>query len=58
MNSVDLAAFINELKILGNNNSELIITYKKGYLEYGTRYPHSWRIVDEKDLINWFISLK
>jgi hypothetical protein len=52
MNSIDLAALINELKIAGNENAELIITNNKGYLPDGTRHPHSWSIVDEKEMID------
>ena len=57
MNAVDLAALINELKIAGNKNAELITTVNKGYLPDGTRHPHSWSIVDEKEMIDWFLKL-
>lgn len=36
-----------------NNNIELIKTEDKGYRENGEKHPHSWSIVNEKDLINW-----
>lgn len=58
MNAIDLAAMINELNILGNENAELIVTYDKGYHPDGTRHPHSWSIVDNEDLIHWFLSFK
>jgi hypothetical protein len=54
MNSLDLAGFVNDLNILGNADAELIITHDKGYLPDGTRHPHSWSIVDEGDLVDWF----
>ncbi|RMD92002.1 MAG: hypothetical protein D6813_06640 [Calditrichaeota bacterium] len=57
MNAIDLAALINELKIRGNQNAELIITQNKGYQEDGSRHPHTWNIVDEKELVDWFIEL-
>lgn len=57
MNAIDLAALINELKILDNRRAELIITHDKGYLPDGTRHPHSWSIVDEKELIDWFVEM-
>jgi hypothetical protein len=57
MNSIDLAALINELKIAGNENAELLITNNKGYLPDGTRHPHSWSIVNEKEMIDWFLKL-
>ncbi|WP_323028170.1 hypothetical protein [Gelidibacter japonicus] len=37
----------------GNNNIELIKTENKGYRVNGERHPHSWSIVNEKDLIKW-----
>lgn len=36
-----------------NKNIELIETENKGYRANGERHPHSWRIVDKKDLIKW-----
>ena len=57
MNAIDMAAMINELKIMGNMNAELIITHEKGFQVDGKRHPHSWSIVDEAELINWFVEL-
>ena len=57
MNSIDLAGLINELKIRGHPNAELIITDKKGYRPDGSQRPHSWSIVDERELIDWFIGI-
>ena len=57
MNSVDKAGLINQLRILGNDNAELIITDDKGYRPDGSRHPHSWSIVDEKELVDWFLGL-
>ena len=57
MNAIDMAALINELRILNNQDAELISTTGKGYRPDGTRHPHSWSIVDEKDLIDWFVGL-
>lgn len=56
MNAVDLAAMVNELNILGNENAELIITHDKGYQSDGTRHPHSWSIVDNEELVKWFLT--
>lgn len=57
MNAIDLAALVNELKISGNTKAELIITQDKGYSPEGKRHPHNWSIVDEKELIDWFLGL-
>lgn len=57
MNAIDLAALINELKIRDNQKVELIITHDKGYQNDGSRHPHTWNIVDEKELVDWFLEL-
>ena len=57
MNAVDLAALVNQLKISGSKKAELIITENKGYREDGSRHPHSWSIVNEKELVDWFVAL-
>jgi len=57
MNAIDLAALVNELKIRGHQQAELIITQNKGYQPDGSRHPHSWNIVDEKNLVEWFVEL-
>ena len=57
MNSIDLAALINALKIAGNENAELITTQNKGYLPDRTRHPHSWSIVDEIEMVDWFLKM-
>ena len=56
MNTIDAAALINMLRRYGNQEAELILTQDKGYLPDGQRHPHSWSIVDEKELIDWFLS--
>lgn len=45
LNAMDCVAFFNNLKLIGNNNAELIVTKDKGY-KNGNRNPHSWSIVD------------
>lgn len=57
MNAIDLAFLINELNYLGHTQAELISTVDRGYRPDGTRHPHSWSIVDERDLVDWFVSL-
>jgi len=57
MNAIDMAALINNLKIAGNENAQLIITNDEGYLPDGTRHPHSWSIIDEREMIDWFLKL-
>lgn len=57
MNAIDLAALINDLKIRGHSKAELIISQNKGFKPDGSKHPHSWSIVDEKELIDWFTEL-
>lgn len=55
LNALDVVFAINELKAMGNEQAELIVTSGKGYRADlgGMRMPHSWSIVDEPDLVNW-----
>ena len=57
MNSTDLAALINDLKIQGHEVAELMITHDKGYYDDGRRHPHNWSIVDEREMLDWFVGL-
>jgi len=57
MNAIDMAGIVSELRYLGNERAELILTQDKGYYPDGTRHPHSWSIVDERELIDWFLYL-
>lgn len=41
------------IKEFGNKNVEFITTENRGYRANGERHPHSWSIVDEKDIVNW-----
>lgn len=56
MNSLDVAALINELRIVGNESAELITTHqqREGYSEGNS--PHTWSIVDNAELVGWFLS--
>jgi hypothetical protein len=55
MNSLDMAAMINDLKLLGNNDADLITTHNKRAGLKETSSPHTWSFVDNKDLISWFM---
>ena len=55
MNALDMALLVNELNKRGHQNAELILTSDKGHRRDGTYHPHSWVIVNENDLIQWFI---
>jgi hypothetical protein len=56
INSIDLAALVNQLRILGNDRVELVSTHRRraGYAEGAT--PHTWSIVDDGELVEWFLS--
>lgn len=59
LNALDGSCMINELLLLGNKNAELIQTKDKGYRRPNHRkQPHSWSIIDDKELIQWLQSLK
>lgn len=56
LNILDGTAFINDLRLIGNDRAELITTTNKGYRNNGKTYhPHSWTIVDSDDIIKWIV---
>ncbi len=57
INAVDAAALINDLRLIGNDEAQLITTSGEGRHPDGRRHPHSWSIVDNAELVEWFISL-
>ncbi len=59
LNVLDGSCMINELKLLGNTNANLVLTQDKGYRKPNHRkQPHSWSIVDNTELIKWLLSVK
>lgn len=56
MNSLDLAAFVNQLLLLGNPQAELVTTHasRTGYADGAS--PHTWSIVDDGELVEWFLA--
>lgn len=40
----------------GEDHVQLIQTEDKGYRANGSRHPHSWSIVDKKDLMDWMLN--
>lgn len=56
LNILDGTAFINDLRLLGNKDAELIVTNNKGFRKNVNKYhPHSWTIVDVDELIEWVL---
>jgi len=54
LNAFYIQKLSNQLKVeFGKDNIELIKTENQGYRANGERHPHSWSIVNEKDLVNW-----
>jgi len=55
LNALDVVFAINELRAMGNEQAELIVTSGKGYRPDlgGKRLSHAWSIVDELDLADW-----
>lgn len=56
-NGTDIVAFVNQLKINGNKNAEVIISQNKGVRLDGTKHPHSWSIMDSEFCVNWILEL-
>jgi len=56
MNAFYIEQLANDLrKRNGENSITYITTQNKGYRTNGDRHPHSWSIVDKKDLIDWMV---
>jgi len=53
MNAYYLEQLSELLKKAGFKQVEYIATENKGYRANGQRHPHSWSIVDKKELIEW-----
>ncbi len=52
LNASDQSACIAQLKLLGNDNAELIVNLGKGY--FGThRHPHAMSQLDPKEFLSW-----
>jgi len=56
-NGTDIIAMVNMLKIMGNNDANVIISYGKGFKLDGSKHPHSWSIMDSQDCLNWISKL-
>lgn len=54
INSIDLAGFYNYLRQVGNTQAELITSYNKRKDYKNGSSPHTWTIVDNEELVNWF----
>jgi hypothetical protein len=58
MNSIDMAALINQLKLLNNEKAELISTHQKREEFNEGSSPHTDTNVDYAELIDWFLSFQ
>jgi hypothetical protein len=56
-NGTDIVAMINDLKLMGNKDANVIITMGKGIKLDGTKHPHSWGIMDNQDCFDWIKKL-
>ncbi|WP_205727871.1 hypothetical protein [Flammeovirga pectinis] len=55
LNAFYIKELSQELIHKGYNNLEYIETSNQGYRANGERHPHSWSIVNKKDLLNWIL---
>ncbi len=57
MNAYYIEQLANDLSILyGKDKVTYIKTKNRGYRANGDRHPHSWAIIDEKDLVHWILT--
>jgi len=55
MNAYYIKKLAENLKKVGFEKLTYISTKNKGYRKNGTRHPHSWSIIDKKELITWIV---
>ena len=55
LNAYSIKKLANQLKVDGAKQVEYIATKNSGIRANGKRHPHSWSIVDEKELIKWVL---
>ena len=55
INAFQITNLYESLKEKGFQEVELITTVNKGYRSDGSRHPHSWSIVDVKELVEWMV---
>lgn len=56
-NGTDLVSFVNQLKLNGNQQADVIITHNKGVRANGTINPHSWSIMDTDETTRWILDV-
>ncbi|MFK7771674.1 MAG: hypothetical protein AB8F94_06025 [Saprospiraceae bacterium] len=56
-NGTDIVAMINDLKLMGNEDANVLITMGKGVRLDGRKHPHSWSIMDNQDCFDWILKL-
>ncbi len=57
LNTYSIQKMHTSLLKLGYQNIEYIETKNKGYRANGNRAPHSWSIVDEKEIVEWILDV-
>ncbi len=57
INSIDQAALINKLKLMGNEQAELVSTHRQRAGLVDGASPHSWSIIDNEELVEWFVGI-
>ena len=56
LNAFGLKRIHDTLVAVGNARAEYITTEGRG-VQHGSRHPHAWSIVDEKELVRWILGL-
>ena len=53
LNAADLSACIVQLRLLGNDDAELVTNIGKGYFPDGRRHPHAFSQLDADEFLHW-----
>jgi len=57
INAIDMAGFINQMKLSGNKQAELISPVNTKKKSSENMKPDTWSLIDLDDLVDWFFSL-
>ena len=56
-NGTDIVAMINRVRLMGNEDANVIVSMGKGVRLDGSRHPHSWSIMEGEDCLRWVLKL-
>ncbi len=56
-NGSDIVAFVNQLRLNGNKQAQVVVSQNKGQRANGTVHPHSWNIAEAESTVQWMVEV-